>query len=119
MGKEKASAGLFDQLSKAVESGEGDEIVGKLKVMIVPQIFRCCNVNSQRDGCQRQSKAVGEVPLGLWDSGGLTACLNPMPHPGSSCLCDRQAVLEQSCGSLAAPAADGTQHGCFAGSCGV
>ena len=32
MAKEKASAALFDQLQKAIESGEGDEIVGKLKV---------------------------------------------------------------------------------------
>ena len=32
MSKEKASAALFDQLQKAIESGEGDDIVGKLKV---------------------------------------------------------------------------------------
>jgi hypothetical protein len=32
MAKEKASAALFDQLQKAIESGEGDDIVGKLKV---------------------------------------------------------------------------------------
>lgn len=32
MGKEKASAALFDQLQAAIEGGEGEEIVGKLKV---------------------------------------------------------------------------------------
>ena len=41
MAKEKASASLFDQLSKAVESGEGDEIVGKLKVGIVSLSLLC------------------------------------------------------------------------------
>lgn len=32
MGKEKASAALFDQLQAAIEGGEGDDIVGKMKV---------------------------------------------------------------------------------------
>ena len=32
MGKEKASAALFDQLQTAIEGGEGEEIVGKVKV---------------------------------------------------------------------------------------
>ena len=34
MGKEKASAALFDQLQTAIEGGEGEEIVGKVKVSI-------------------------------------------------------------------------------------
>ena len=34
MGKEKASAALFDQLQTAIEGGEGEEIVGKVKVNI-------------------------------------------------------------------------------------
>ncbi len=34
MGKEKASAALFDQLQTAIEGGEGEEIVGKVKVII-------------------------------------------------------------------------------------
>ena len=32
MAKEKASAALFDQLQTAIEGGEGEEIVGKVKV---------------------------------------------------------------------------------------
>lgn len=35
MGKEKASAALFDQLQAAIEGGEGDDIVGKMKVRLV------------------------------------------------------------------------------------
>ena len=34
MAKEKASAALFDQLQTAIEGGEGEEIVGKVKVII-------------------------------------------------------------------------------------
>lgn len=34
MGKEKASAALFDQLQTAIEGGEGEEIVGKVKASI-------------------------------------------------------------------------------------
>lgn len=34
MAKEKASAALFDQLQTAIEGGEGEEIVGKVKVGI-------------------------------------------------------------------------------------
>ncbi len=36
MGKEKASAALFDQLQAAIEGGEGEEIVGKMKVRRFP-----------------------------------------------------------------------------------
>lgn len=32
MAKPKASAALFDQLDKAIKGGEGDDIVGKMKV---------------------------------------------------------------------------------------
>ncbi|BDA40697.1 g6529 [Coccomyxa elongata] len=35
MGKEKASAALFDQLQAAIEGGEGDDIVGKMKGIVV------------------------------------------------------------------------------------
>ncbi|CAK0734671.1 hypothetical protein CVIRNUC_000465 [Coccomyxa viridis] len=35
MGKEKASAALFDQLQSAIEGGEGEEIVGKVKGTVV------------------------------------------------------------------------------------
>ena len=71
MAKEKASAGLFDQLSKAVESGEGDEIVGKLKVRMVSLIFWYCNVSSQCDGCQRQSQGHRRMNINVDASGCL------------------------------------------------
>ena len=32
MAKPKQSAALFDQLDKAIQGGEGDEVVGKMKV---------------------------------------------------------------------------------------
>lgn len=34
MAKEKASAALFDQLQTAIEGGEGEELVGKVKVRV-------------------------------------------------------------------------------------
>jgi hypothetical protein len=40
MGKDKASAALFDQLQKAIESGEGEDIVGKMKVWIAASSYQ-------------------------------------------------------------------------------
>ena len=44
MGKEKASAALFDQLQAAIEGGEGDDIVGKMKVRSVSGTLRYKNI---------------------------------------------------------------------------
>ncbi|KAK9827970.1 hypothetical protein WJX81_003031 [Elliptochloris bilobata] len=35
MAKPKQSAALFDQLDKAIQGGEGDEVVGKMKGVVV------------------------------------------------------------------------------------
>ncbi len=48
MGKEKASAALFDQLQAAIEGGEGDDIVGKMKVRLM--------------FCRLRYKNIGGIP---------------------------------------------------------
>ena len=53
MAKEKASAALFDQLQTAIEGGEGEEIVGKVKVRelsrsslhLIVIVWRCHSVS--------------------------------------------------------------------------
>ena len=86
MPSEKASAALFDQLQKAIESGEGDEVVGKLKVR--PQDPLMC----------LEDMTIPDVTSRMQSQSGRLVCASDcrcyrcstwsqhMPHAGAACF---------------------------------
>ena len=83
MAKPKQSAALFDQLDKAIQGGEGDEVVGKMKV---------CTDTLPRLGvallmfdldCNTYNKAL--CWKGCTFTCACTRLLRSTPPPGRSC----------------------------------